>query len=127
MKKPSVPMMIVALFALALVGMVVAQAVNGKKPGILNEFAQCVTDSGAKYYGAFWCPHCQEQGQIFGKSKELLPYVECSTPDGQNQTQECIDAGITSYPTWILADGTELGGVQSPADLAEATGCTLPE
>ena len=120
-------MIIVALFAIALVGMMVVQAMDGKKPGQLDEFAQCVAESGATFYGAFWCPHCQDQKRAFGKSEKNLPYVECSTPDGQGQTQECADAGITSYPTWTLADGTELGGVQSPADLADATGCVLPE
>jgi hypothetical protein len=25
----------------------------------LDDFAKCIKDSGAMFYGAFWCPHCQ--------------------------------------------------------------------
>jgi len=91
----------------------------------IDDFAQCLADAGAKFYGAFWCPHCQEQKALFKKS-EKLPYVECSLPDGQGQTQECADEGITGYPTWKFADGTELGGVQQFAKLAEKTNCVAP-
>ena len=30
--------------------------------------AEHLTNSGAKMYGAFWCPHCQQQKAIFGRS-----------------------------------------------------------
>jgi thiol-disulfide isomerase/thioredoxin len=104
--------------------------VEGKKPGKYDQLAQCITDSGAKFYGAFWCPHCQAQKAMFGKSAKKLPYVECSTKDGKGQTQICIDQDIKSYPTWVLADGTRLpvenqAGV-SFATLAAKTNCTVP-
>ncbi|HEX8591379.1 MAG TPA: hypothetical protein VF696_01335, partial [Candidatus Paceibacterota bacterium] len=73
---------------------------NAQKPGIYDTFATCLKDSGATFYGAFWCPHCQEQKRMFGKSAKLLPYVECSEPNGRAQTQVCIDAKVESYPTW---------------------------
>jgi thiol-disulfide isomerase/thioredoxin len=95
-------------------------------PGKYDQFAQCLSEKGAKFYGAFWCPHCQEQKRMFGKSVGLLPYVECSLPDGKTQTQVCKDAGIESYPTWIFADGSKVTGEQQLASLAEKTGCTLP-
>lgn len=98
-----------------------------KQPGKLDEFAACIADSGAKFYGAFWCPHCADQKKVFGNSVDLLPYVECSEPDGQSQTQECIDAGITGYPTWELSGGERLNGTQTLQKLAEKTGCELPE
>lgn len=90
-----------------------------------DTFAQCLSDAGAKFYGAFWCPHCQEQKALFKKS-EKLPYIECSTPDGEGQNQICIDKGITGYPTWKFADGTELNGVQQFSALAEKTNCPIP-
>ncbi|MEK7133297.1 MAG: hypothetical protein AAB771_01260, partial [Patescibacteria group bacterium] len=43
------------------------------KPGKLDEFTQCLKDKGAVFYGAFWCPHCQNQKAMFGKSAKLLP------------------------------------------------------
>ena len=63
-------------------------------PGKYDDFAVCLKDKGATFYGAFWCPHCQAQKELFGRSEKLLPYVECSTPDGQAQLQVCIDKEI---------------------------------
>jgi thiol-disulfide isomerase/thioredoxin len=96
-------------------------------PGKYTEFAQCLTDKGAKFYGAFWCPHCAEQKELFGDAVEKLPYVECSTPDKQNQTQVCIDAGVKSYPTWVFADGKTHPGLAQLSVLAEKTSCVLPQ
>ncbi|MFZ2886421.1 MAG: hypothetical protein WA021_01230 [Minisyncoccia bacterium] len=96
-------------------------------PGKYDGLAQCLKDKGAVFYGAFWCPHCQEQKKLFGNSADLLPYVECSNPDGQSQTQICIDKEIQSYPTWEFSDGSRLTGEQQPAALAEKTGCELPQ
>ena len=75
-------------------------------PGKLDTFATCLKDTGAVFYGAFWCPHCQEQKALFGRSRSKLPYIECSTPDGNSQTQVCKDKKVVGYPTWEFADGT---------------------
>lgn len=99
---------------------------QSQKPGPLDAFAQCLGEKGAKFYGAFWCPHCQNQKAMFGRSQKLLPYVECSTPDGKGQIQACTDIGIKGYPTWRFADGTELGGEVALKTLAEKTACELP-
>lgn len=101
-------------------------ATRDSGPGPLDEFALCLEDKGAIFYGAFWCPHCQNQKKDFGKSAKLLPYIECSTPNGHGQTQECEDAGITGYPTWEFADGSRQSGEVALAVLAEKTGCVLP-
>lgn len=93
---------------------------------VYDTFAQCLTDAGAKFYGAYWCPHCQSQKRMFDNSKNL-PYVECSTPNGKEQIQICTDAGITGYPTWTFADGSQLDGERSLVELAEKTNCTPPE
>ena len=94
-------------------------------PGKYDQFAACLTEKGATYYGAFWCPNCQNQKAMFGKSAKALNYIECSTPDRQS-TQACLDAEITKYPTWRFADGTEVTGTQSLDYLAEQTQCELP-
>lgn len=90
-----------------------------------DSFAQCLTDAGAKFYGAYWCPHCQDQKKLLKNSKKL-PYIECSTPNGQAQTQVCIDASITSYPTWVYADGSIGDGLQTLEQLSEKTSCAIP-
>jgi len=95
-------------------------------PGPLDGFTQCLADKDTVFYGAFWCTHCQNQKKLFGKSSKLLPYVECSTPDGRGQTQECIDKGIGGYPTWEFADGSRESGEVSLERLSEKSGCLLP-
>jgi len=95
-------------------------------PSKLDGFAQCLKSSGAEFYGAFWCPHCQEQKAEFGSSAKYLPYIECSNPDN-TQTQVCIDKKIEGYPTWIFKDGSVVGGKMSLETLAEKTQCALPQ
>ncbi len=90
-----------------------------------DTFAQCLSDAGAKFFGAYWCPHCQAQKKLLQNSKKL-PYIECSTPNGQAQTQICIDENITGYPTWKFADGSIGDGEQTLEELSEKTNCALP-
>jgi len=97
------------------------------KPGRLDAFASCIKESGATYYGAFWCPNCKNQEALFGRSARLLPRVECSTPDGSGQLKVCQDADIKGYPTWDFANGTRESGTLPLERLSEATGCLLPE
>lgn len=96
-------------------------------PGQYDGLATCLKDSGAKFYGAFWCPHCQATKAMFGKSVKKLPYIECSAPDGKSQLQVCKDAGIDGYPTWVFPDGSRLSGEQSLETLAEKTMCTVDQ
>ncbi len=81
--------------------------------------AQHLTEIGAKKYGAFWCPHCYEQKQLFGKEAFAeIDYIECD-PQGQNpQREACMAAGIQSYPTWEI-DGKLYPGTKTPQELAE--------
>ena len=90
-----------------------------------DEFAKCLTAKGSKFYGTFWCPHCTEQKKLFSNSVKYVNYIECSTPNGNSQTQVCIDANIKSYPTWEFIDGTILTGTQSFKKLSEMTGCVI--
>ena len=118
------------VIVLLLVGIIVAVIfqVNGSSsgPGKYDQFAMCIKDSGATFYGAFWCPHCQAQKKMFGSSAKLLPYVECSTLDGQSQLPECTTKGVESYPTWEFADLSRLTGEVAMETLASKTGCALP-
>jgi hypothetical protein len=73
-------------------------------------------------YGAYWCPHCQQQKEFFGQSANRLPYIECS-PNGQGtpQAAECRDAHIEVYPTWII-NGKRTEEVMTLKQLADASG-----
>ncbi len=82
--------------------------------------AKHLTEVGAKKYGAFWCPHCYEQKQLFGKEAfAAVDYIECANPaNPRQQTQACQQAGIRSYPTWEI-NGQLYPGTQSLEKLAE--------
>ncbi len=92
----------------------------------LADLAQCLTESGAKFYGASWCGHCQNQKAMFKTAVGLLPYVECAAADG-SQTAVCTENNITGYPTWVFGDGTRQSGEIPLATLAEKTGCPLSQ
>ena len=95
------------------------------KPGAYDGLAQCLKDKGVIFFGAFWCPHCQNQKKLFGNSAKKLPYVECSLPSGKGQTDECNKEGIEGYPTWEFADGSRESKVLTPQELAEKVECTI--
>lgn len=95
------------------------------RPGQYDTFAACIKDSGAKFYGAWWCPHCAEQKNLFGQSAKKLPYIECSNPD-RTQNALCNSEGITNYPTWEFKGGTTTRtNALSLAELAARTSCPL--
>ncbi len=94
-------------------------------PTKFDQFAQCLKDKGVLFYGAFWCPHCQNQKSMFGASEKYLPYIECSTPDGKGELQECIDQKIETYPTWKFPDGSMHPGEMTLQELADKSGCQL--
>lgn len=117
---------IIAIVAAIIITAVLSSAFPiNEASGRYDEFAQCLTDKGISMYGAFWCPHCKEQKELFGASMKYVNYVECSTPDKSDQTQICKDAKIGGYPTWILQDNTRLEGKISLDILAERSGCAL--
>lgn len=110
---------------LIFLGFIAFSIISINKPGELDDFAKCLTEKNATFYGAFWCQHCAEQKVLFGKSVKFVNYVECSTPDKKGQTQICIIENIESYPTWKFNDGTKVQGVLPIEDLSERSGCEL--
>ncbi len=118
---------ILILVLLVFVGGVVWLIQTPGKAGKLDTFATCIKDSGAKFYGAFWCPHCQNQKALFSSSAKNLPYIECSTPDGKGRLPICVEQEVESYPTWKFPDGTVEKGEVSLERLSELTNCPLPE
>jgi hypothetical protein len=91
-------------------------------------FASCLKDRGVKFYGAWWCPHCEEQKEKFGASMDEVPYIECGVQgDTRAKTQVCKDANITHYPTWQFPPmGERVERVFTLKELSDRTGCSLP-
>lgn len=94
---------------------------GAEEPGT-RALAEHLAKKNIKFYGAYWCPHCQDQKEMFGASAHRLPYIECSLQgSGGPQARICNDAGIKVYPTWII-DGQRFEGVLTPEELATKSG-----
>lgn len=100
----------------------VFDAAAGPEDSQLKSLAIHLTDKGVKFYGAYWCPRCQEQKALFEASAERLLYVECSSGGrGSPLTKACAAAKVRTYPTWIIGE-RRMTGLQTPRSLAAATG-----
>jgi hypothetical protein len=113
-------LLVVAAFALA------AYLGFRKRASRLDTFAQCLSAKQAKMYGAYWCSHCADQKEIFGRSFRYIAYVECGVPGSRDEAKSCIDAGVKHFPTWQFGDGERREGTQPLQALGEKTGCGLP-
>ena len=92
---------------------------------ILSSLAKCLAEKGFKFYGASWCSWCQRQKELFKSAVVDLPYIECEV-DGQDEmAKECVDVGISSFPTWGLPDGSLSTGFKKFEDLVEMSGCSI--
>jgi uncharacterized membrane protein len=81
---------------------------------------------GAKEYIAWWCPHCHEQKQLFGKEAySYINHIECDPQGKDAQPDLCKAAKIQSFPTWEIS-GKQYSGVQSLKDLAQISGYDGP-
>jgi hypothetical protein len=109
--------LLVLVFLMLPVGTALAEQAD------VRAFVDCLRDSGAKYYGAHWCPYCRKQNALFGKDAKYLPYVECSRKGSRDKLSRCDH--ISGYPTWELSDGRQVSGVQSISDLTRLTGCEV--
>ena len=87
--------------------------------------AEHLQRTGAKMYGAYWCPHCADQKALFGAAVKNLPYVECD-PKGENpQPDLCQAKQIEGYPTWEIA-GRLYPGTRSLLELATLSSYEAP-
>jgi hypothetical protein len=75
---------------------------------------------GVIFYGAWWCPACFQQKNLFGKEAgNRLPYVECDKEEAGRQ--KCQAAAVRAYPTWVMGS-QRLEGVQSLEELKSWSG-----
>ncbi len=111
---------IVLFFVISAVALVFIFWPKEQVEGKYDSFAQCLTDNGVVMYGAYWCPHCQNEKKAFGESFRLVNYVECT-----QETDKCLAEKINGYPTWIFNDGRRFEGEMGLEKLSEASGCLL--
>ena len=108
-------------------------AITGKgvPPAVLSEsnpaklaLAEQLTAGGAVMYTAYWCPHCHDQKELFGRqATEKLTVIECA-PDGRNsQKALCDTKKIEGYPSWEIK-GVIASGLKPLDQLADQSGYT---
>lgn len=109
------------IFALFTLSILSACTPTTEDSGKYAAFADCLTNSGAIFYGTEWCPHCKAQKALFGDALAQVNYVDCDA-----ERDLCTKANIESYPTWVFGDGSRQSGTQPLETLAKKTGCELP-
>ena len=104
----------------------VSNNVEGIPPAVIAlsspqkiKLAEHLTKEGAVMYNAYWCPHCHDQKEMFGKeSSEKLNLVECAKDGFNNKRELCEAKGISGFPSWEI-NGSIDSGVKSLKELAE--------
>lgn len=82
---------------------------------------------GARMYGAYWCPHCQDQKALFGQPAiQRINYIECDAQGPNAQPDQCRAANIKGFPTWEIG-GQQYSGTRSLQELAELSGYQGPQ
>ena len=85
------------------------------------KFAQFLTENNIKMYSAYWCPHCHDQKQLFGKKAvKELSIIECAQDGKDNQYKLCREKQIEGFPSWEI-NGEIYSGVKDLNDLAIMT------
>jgi len=87
------------------------------------KLAAYLQKSGAVMYGAFWCPHCQRQKEMFGKEAwGMIKYVECDKKGFDGNASKCLKEGIEGFPAWKFKGGKEASGEMPLQQLVKVSG-----
>ncbi|CAB9513134.1 Vitamin K epoxide reductase [Seminavis robusta] len=90
--------------------------------------AKKLKQAGVVMYGAFWCPHCARQKELFGREAwSYIDYVECAPKGYGAAPLLCNKQDIDGYPTWVFKgtgsngrkERSVLGGERPLEDLAQ--------
>ena len=85
------------------------------------KFAKFLKENNIVMYSAYWCPHCHDQKQLFGKAAvKELKVIECAIDGKDNQSELCKIKGISGFPSWEI-NGEIYSGTQDLNDLAIKT------
>ena len=85
------------------------------------DFAKYLSNKNIVMYSAYWCPHCNDQKQLFGKQAvEELIIVECAKDGKNNQYKLCQEKGIEGFPSWEI-NNRLYSGTMSLDELAKMT------
>tara|TARA_B100000900_G_scaffold267277_1_gene228195 strand:- start:529 stop:1461 length:933 start_codon:yes stop_codon:yes gene_type:complete len=86
------------------------------------DFAKFLNDNKIIMYSAYWCPHCHDQKQLFGKkATEELIIIECAKDGANNQYELCQQKDIEGFPSWEI-NNKIYSGTRDLQELANITG-----
>ena len=86
------------------------------------KFAEFLRENNIVMYSAYWCPHCHDQKQLFGKEAvKELKVVECAQDGKDNEYELCQTKEIKGFPSWEI-NGEIYSGTRELNDLATITG-----
>lgn len=102
-------------------------ATDPLKPAGMEYFTRCITKSGAILYGTETHEYTPQQLELFGEFARNINFVECRDLETEKQIGICKEKEIPLYPMWELQDGSKYGGIKTIEQLAELTGCAIPE
>ena len=85
------------------------------------KFAKFLSENNIVMYSAYWCPHCHDQKQLFGKEAvKELKVVECAKDGKDNEYELCQTKGISGFPSWEI-NGEIISGTRDLNELATKT------
>lgn len=85
---------------------------------LVEQVAQCLSETDAILYGTLTCPHCIDQKNMFGEYVSKIEFVNC-----EQNLQECLEKGVNAYPTWII-NGRSYVGTRDLKTLYNLAECT---
>ena len=98
---------------------------EGEDSQNLVEFAKALQQAGVRFFGADWCPVCNEQKKLFEDGAQFLPFIEMTNPD-RTRNATAISEGVTQYPTWEFSGGQRVTGLQTLQQLSTLSGVAIP-
>ena len=89
------------------------------------DLATYLTKQNVIFYGAYWCPHCARQKELFGREAWNIMvrknYVECDGRGYGGNPAICAVNKIDGFPTWKKGRKELLSGEVSLSALAAAS------
>ncbi len=85
------------------------------------KFAKYLNENGIVMYSAYWCPHCHDQKELFGKEAvNELNIIECAKDGKNNQFELCQTKEIEGFPSWEI-NNQIYSGTRKLSELSELT------
>ena len=90
----------------------------------LVAFAQALTQSGARFFGADWNQATTDQRELFEDGAQHLDFIELTTP-ARNSNSIAIANNLTGE-TWEFGNGLRVTGTLSLEEISQHSGIAIP-